>query len=246
MTIFDDRAQAAVERYNYLLVIFRSQVDSVLRQNALSAEVRDEAIANARDAASRYLTMEQGILDEDSKEVLKRGWEDGLAGSGVKPYPLEDRHAEFLFEGAAAVSWSLGAQVSKDIATLRQHILSIAQRVDFYTRAPGYNEFRAIATVAEEEKTSPAFRYVDRLGRRYKSSKHIRDTYRQHLLNTYNEGVIDAVVTSGGNIVKVYHPDGNYKWAGEELCITPQRDIPLYYDVREEIFHPSSSAVLSL
>jgi hypothetical protein len=105
---------------------------------------------------------------------------------------------------------------------------------------------QAAAAVMLEDNGGPMFRFMDRAGRNYKSSKGVRDTIRLHLINAYNELYMAAVFEHGHDIVQITHPDPNYKWFGKQVAIVSGRDLPTFYEVRDEIFHPSSEARLTL
>jgi hypothetical protein len=131
--------------------------------------------------------------------------------------------------------------------TMAQHIQSTALRIDLYVRSGRHSVSSAAAAVMIEDRNAPAFKFMDRMGRRFKATKHIRDIYRQHLINIYNEVYMDVVATHGWEIVRVTHPDANYKWQGQALAIVSNDDdFPLYYDHREEIFHPSTNASITI
>jgi hypothetical protein len=244
-----ERAEAAVQRYGYFLNVLRSQADTVMRRGPTDGQAREEAVSVAQDAARSFLGQEQGQLNDDTAEVARRAYSAALTDLGLSHDDFEglNRFAEFIFAGASYTGRVLAGQVERDVMTMGQHILNMAQRVDLYARSGRHSLSSAAAAVMFEEGQVPSFRFTDRLGRRFKATKHVRDLYRQHLLNAYNEVYMDVVAAHGWEIVRVTHPDPDYKWHGASLAIVSHDDdFPLYYDVREEIFHPSSSATLTI
>jgi hypothetical protein len=247
---FTERAEAAVVRYGYFLDVLRSQADVVFRRGPTDGRARDEAVAVAQDAARAFLSTEQGQVNDDSAEVARRAHSAALSDLGLSDAPLEDRFGEFVFSAAYYTSRVIAGQAERDVMTMAQHIQSTALRIDLYVRSGRHSLSSAAAAVMLEDRNAPAFKFMDRMGRRFKATKHIRDIYRQHLINIYNEVYMDVVASHGHEIVRVDHPEPTYKWFGEPLLIvtgaTNTEDFPLYYDVREEIFHPSSRATLTI
>jgi hypothetical protein len=247
--IFSERAEASVERYGYFLNILRSQADIVFRRGPTDGQAREEALSVALEAARSFLGVEQGQLNDDTADVARDAYRAALSDLGLSHDDFEglNRFAEFIFAGASYTGRILAGQAERDVMTMGQHILNVAQRVDLYARSGRHSLSSAAAAVMFEDSQVPNFRFTDRLGRRFKATKHVRDLYRQHLLNIYNEVYMDVVADHGWEIVRVTHPDPGFKWHGAALAIVGDDDeFPLYYDVREEIFHPSSVATLTI
>jgi hypothetical protein len=244
-----EMASAGVERYGNFLTILRGQSESVFRRGSTDENLREEAMRTAHDAARAFLGLEQAWLNEDSIEVARNAHSAALTDLGLSDTGLEDRFADFVLSSAAYVSRIIAAQAERDIMTMVQHIQATAMRIDLYVRSGRHSPATAAAQVMIEDNQMPAFRFIDRMGRKFKTSKHVRDIYRQHLLHVYNEVYMDVVATHGHDSVFVDHPNPDYKWFGEELAIVtggPDEALPLYYDVKDEIFHPSSEATVTI
>jgi hypothetical protein len=128
---------------------------------------------------------------------------------------------------------------------MAQHIRNNAIRIDMNTRS-GMSSAQAAASIMLEDSHNPSFRFQDRVGRNFKSSKHIRDTVRQVLRNVWNEVYMDAVFDHGHQTVTITHQDPNFKWFGAEISLVSGNDLPTFYDIRDEVFHPSSEARLTI
>lgn len=235
----------AGERYANFLNILRSQVDVVMRRGPIDPGLRDEAVSVAGGAARSWAGAEQSDLNEAVMGVGLDAWQQAHEDMGLTvPSGLEDHHA-FIFESVAYVTRLLAAQADRDVVAMADQIRTNAIRVDLNIRA-GRTSSQAAAQVLAEDSSNPAFRFVDRAGRSYKSSKVVRDTIRQSLINVYNEIYMSAVFDHGHEIVEVTHPDPNYKWFGRKIAIVSGRDLPTYYEIRDEVFHPSSEARVTL
>lgn len=244
----NEMSGAAVDRYGLFLNVLRSQSDTVFRRGPTDETLRNEALAVAQGAARSFLTLEQDRVTTDTIEVARRAHSASLTDLGVSGEGLAPHLEDFSFDSAYFITRIIAAQSERDIMSMAQHIQGNALRIDLYVRSGRHTPVTAAAQVMIEDNQMPAFRFIDRMGRKYKASKHIRDTYRQHLLNVYNEVYMDVVASYGHDSVRVDHPNPDYKWFGAELAIVTgsDADIPLYYDVRDEIFHPSSEAVVTI
>lgn len=246
---FTELAAASVDRYGNFLATLRGQSDIVFRQGPTQAHLREEAVNVAQNAARSFLGYEHATINEDSADVARSAHSAALTDLGLADTGIEDRFADFIFASAAYTQRIIAAQAERDIMTMAQHIQSTAMRIDLYVRSGRHTPSSAAARVMIEDNQMPAFRFIDRMGRKFKASKHIRDIYRQHLIHIYNEVYMDVVATYGRDSVFVDHPNPDYKWFGEELAIVtggPNEDLPLYYDVKDEIFHPSSEATVTI
>lgn len=246
---FNEKASAAVDRYAGLLNNLRAQSDNVFRRGPTDEGLRNEALSVAQGAARAFLSLEQAHINEDTADIARSAHSAALDDLGLPQASIDDRFADFIFTSAHFIARIIASQAERDVMTMAQHIQAVALRVDLYVRSGRHTPTTAATQVMIEDRQSPAFRFVDRLGRNFKVSKHIRDLYRQHLLHTYNEVYMDVVASHGRESVRVDHPNPDYKWFDEELAIVTggeASDLPLYYDLRDEIFHPSSDATVTI
>jgi hypothetical protein len=244
-----DRASRAVERYGAFLNTLRSQADLVFRRGPTNEGLRQEALAVAQDAARAFLNTEHAIINDDTADIARDAYSAAMSDLGLShdSFAGLDRFGDFIFTASYYVSRILAAQAERDVVAMAQHIQHTALRIDLYVRTRRHTPSTAAAQVMLEDNQAPAFRFVDRMGRKFKASKHIRDIYRLHLLNIYNEVYMDVVADHGHETVFVSHPEPNYKWQGKELAIVSgHEELPLYYDVKDEIFHPSSESTLTI
>jgi hypothetical protein len=238
--------EQAGSRYQNFLDVLRAQVDAVMRNGPTNIVLREEALALGTEAARQYAGTEQGYLNDAAMDVAYAAYETASQDLGAaSPTGLEEHH-NFIFEVAAYAARNIAAQADRDVMTMAHQIRDNGLRVHFNTRS-GMSLHEAAASVIVENATNPVFKFADRLGRNYKSSKLVRDTVRQNMLHTYNEIYMHTVFEAGHDTVQVTHPDPNYKWFGKELSITSNdAGVPTYHEVRDEIFHPSTDARITL
>lgn len=242
---FTELAGAAVRRYGFFADILRGQARLALARNAVDERARNEVVNNCHDAAREYASHERSRLMEDTESIVEAAYAQALRDLDLEQ---EDPPADLEDFAGSAVGYTarlLQVQSDTDVMAVAQHVRRQAQRIDLYVRSGKFTPTSAASKVALEEGNTPAFRFKDRLGRVFKSTKRVRDVYRQHLLLTYNEVYIDALGARGEQFVMVAHPDPNYRWAGTRLALVPDTDAPLYYDLRDEIFHPGSNATVT-
>lgn len=233
-------------RYGLFLENIRAQADRVLNSDPTNMAKVEECIALCREIARQYVSMEQATLNDESVEISNEALQQINLDVGTQTPALDDRFAQFIFSAVSYTVSIIAGQVERDLAAIAQHLRIGAQRVDLYVRSGRYTKTMAVAQVGQDNVQSPVFRFTDRMGRNYKSSKHIRDIYRHHLLTTYNEVYLDLAAEHGHDTLYVWHPDPSYRWFNSKLALVSGTGSPLYYDYREEVFHPSSNALLTL
>lgn len=242
-----EMAERSVQRYDGFLASLRGEADLLFRRGSLIESVRDEIFHRSLELARTFSAREQAELNDDAQTVAIDAHERALTELGARSETIPDRFAEFIFSAALYSTRLIAAQAERDVMSLMQHISTNAMRVDLYVRSGRHTASSAAAAVMIEDSQAPAFNFIDRAGRRYKSTKHIRDIYRASLINISNEVFMDVVASAGHDSIFVQHPDPSYKWHGAELLvISGAEGLPLYYDVKDEIFHPSTNASVTI
>lgn len=243
-----EMAERAVGRYQGFTALLQGQAETVFRRGPTDESLRSDAFHTGLEAARAFASTEHAQLNDDTQKVAVAAHGAAIRDLGGNERTIPDRFAEFIFSASLYTARLLAAQTERDVMAMAQHNHTNALRVDLYVRSGRHTPSSAAAAVMIEDSQAPAFRFIDRAGRTYKSTKHIRDIYRQHLLNIYNEVYMDTVAEFGWEVVSISHPDPSYKWNGAEVLIvsSEQDDRPLYYDIKAEVFHPSSQALVTI
>lgn len=240
-------AERAVTRYQGFTALLAGQAEMVFRRGATDESLRDNAFHRGLDAARAFSSAEHAQMSDDTQTIAIAAHAQALSDLGVKQRTIPERFASFIFSASLYSARLLAAQAERDVMSMAQQMQTTALRVDLYARSGRHTPSSAAAAVMIEDSQAPAFRFIDRAGRAYKSTKHIRDLYRQHLLNIYNEVYMDVVAEHGWETVQISHPEPNFKWSGVEVMIVSgDDDRPLYYDIKDEVFHPSSQATITI
>lgn len=240
-------AERSVARYQGFVAILQGNADMVLRRGSIDESLRTDAMHRGLDAARAFSSAEHAQMNDDTQKVAFAAHAQAMTDLGAKERTIPDRFADFIFSASLFSARLLAGQAERDVMTMARHVHSNALRVDLYARSGRHTHSSAAAAVLLEDAAAPSFGFVDRAGRSYKSTKHIRDIYRQHLLHIYNEVYMDTVAEFGWEVVKINHPDPSFKWFGEPVAIVSYDDeLPLYYDIKDQVFHPSSQATITI
>lgn len=90
-----------------------------------------------------------------------------------------------------------------------------------------------------------SFYYTDKLGRKINSVKYVRTASRDYLVKNYNDMVVGSAILNGNDTVTVDHVDHNHEDYGKVFAVSGSHDVN-YFDVREDVFHPNSNAIVRL
>lgn len=245
MTSITERAFDAAARYQRFLDQLRSQYLIALADDPTHGATRLNAGEAATEAAKEWLAAEEDSIRLDTYGFGDLAYQEGLLEAempGEEPPTELQAHfgntSKYLLEVMAA-------QLSRDIATMKRAIANVGIRVDMAQRA-GARHDDIVARVIND-RTPVDFRFVDRAGRSYSSSKYMRDQYRLHLLMTVNDGFLFAMAEAGVDQVEIRNPNPQNKWDGVVIAVHEgEGNMQSYYDVRDEVFHPSSDSRLEM
>lgn len=241
---FTEMSGAFVTRYLDFLEMLRRQIDVAVRKGANNATVRQDANSAMRSIAREFLAAEAETLDAETERVAQKaavqvGYDIQVSSS------LDEAIDEFISSAVQYTLQIISAQIERDITAASQTILSSGLQVEMFVRQNGMSQSAAVFASFSIENTNQIFRFADRAGRKFKSSKHMRDIYRHHLLTIYNEVYLSIASTFGVDKLYLSHPDQSYTNNGKSISINNDESDFLYYEVRDEIFHPSSNSILT-
>lgn len=240
-------ALEAVGRYTRLLDTLRNQYHAGVRSDPTRGDTMTEVRATATDAAARFVQREVERLQIDTSMVALHALRDAYSEvEGQAPDELPAVLIDHIEATGGCLGQALAAQVERDLATVLKELRVAAIRVEMNVEAGSPSRQTALLQVQMDSRQAPSFRFIDRIGRKYNSTKHIRDQYRLHLLTTYNEVYLHTLASFGYEEAQVWHPDPGSVAHGQILSITSGGHYPSYYEVQDELFHPTSSALVRL
>lgn len=238
------RAIDAASRYEQFTDGLVRQFEIALQNDPTDARVRDQANGVARAQAVDYLDNEADVIGIDTQSFATSAYEQAAEDAGHATVSLPEELADHWEQTGQHLRETLAAQASRDIAALSQEIQVAAIRASTAARA-GQSPQAALAAMLVDHAQGPRFRFTDRMGRRFAATKHVRDQYRQHLVLSQNEAVLYAAAEAGLDTVTIRHPEPRHRWNGH-VVTTGEGEGDSYYDIRDEVFHPSTDAYLSV
>ena len=246
MNPITQRALDATARYQAFLDLLRRQFELAVADDPTHGSTRLTAADNAKDQAREWLADEAEVIRIDTYGLGLQAYDDAARATGqIAPEAPTELHTHFGNTRDYLVE-ILAAQAARDISTMVREVNSTGIRLDMAARAGKPKEI-ALAAALLMRRQGPEFRFIDRMGRSYSSTKHVRDQYRHHLLTTSNEAFLYAMSEAGVTEVQINHPNPEHKWDGEIIAVHDVEGAgDSYYDVRDEVFHPSSDAFLSM
>lgn len=224
----------AGERYLVILQAFRG-----LLQNALARPFSSRTAADLRVEAERVATTfartERTIIETELRDTAQNAQErvlDDLNVSGrvETPEALET----FLTQSVEHLDVEIASQLARDIATL------VKRYREFGIEA----QLHGNATPNRLSQYSVRFYFRDRAGRIIPSQRFVRVAWRQSLVALGAEFYLLEASQRAARSVVVTYPDPNHRNEGLEIALHPSQRGVSFLDVRDEVFHPMTEAVL--
>lgn len=242
--ILSQKALAAVDRYSAFLDQLRTQLTAAVRADPSRGDVQRSARASSVRLAQGFVQRENDLISADTAEIAQIALSDVSSELGVtQPVELNPDLTTHIELTGDILGRTLAAQVERDVGTFMREVAIAGLNVKVNTEA-GLSQAEAVLSVLADKPKIASFRFIDRIGRKYNSTKHVRDMYRQHLLNSYNEIYLHSLAGAGYDLASIWHPDVNSEAYGQKLSITSGGDFPSYYDVQDQFFHPTSQALV--
>lgn len=234
---FDKFANAFAERY----VSFQNSIKAAYQSRILNRDLNYKSIKSFEKEANNVaaLYLEREILEvQEAERVIKQ-----FINSDFNIYSLpvkvlkSEEYMEYLSDFSVYVYNSIKHQVAKDIlfATQKLRVESIKllnTNGDYFNLVMNYKD--------------PEFVFNDKAGRNLPSKKYIRTMVRDYFVKSYNDIFVENLLLNGVNEVEVDHIDTNHKHYGLILSINDSENELNYFNVRDDVFHPNSNAVLKV
>lgn len=245
--IFSDKALAAVTRYSRLLDQFRNQFDAAIRSDPSRGDTKRVAHGQCVEYSKKYLERENEIIGADTAEVAQNALRDVYSEITNDPRDLKlpDELVTHITMTGELLGRALAAQVERDVVTLMKEVSVAGLNVALNVEAGDTKDIAILKVLADKPRIQ-AFRFIDRIGRKYNSTKHVRDQYRLHLLTTYNEVYLHTLASFGYDEAEIWTPDVRSEAYGQKISITSGGSYPSYYEVQDKWFHPTSQALVRL
>lgn len=240
-------ADQAARRYAALVEVWRGvYAGAVSAADFGSARALARAREAAHAAARTYLETERALITVTLPGVAHEAHRNARVAARVSDaLALPEPTGELLSATQSYLESELAAQVARDIALLLRRLRGAALEIGLAAQVQG-TPFRtaAIQWCAHRGDTL-RFHVADRRGRKWPSQSFVRAAWRQTLLDVYNLSVLETLAEQGIDHAVVRHPSPDGAVDGLVVALLPGTDHATYAEIRDEVFHPNSDAVLA-
>lgn len=244
---FNLAADAAAARYGVLVDGWRGLYAQALNSPRFGTAQNLEALQNlAYEMGRRFLADEinqiamafAGIV----REALRASFTQLSADAAQSEPEAVTDHSEAL---ADYLRTELAIQIERDIAFLRQSLQRVQLQVAIAARSQGIQPRAALMAYRMTSGGELTFFFHDRRNQKWPSRRFVRTVWRHSLLTLYNETVLLVLAEHGDTIVMVEHINPDAEAHGMQIAMGSNSALPVYADIRNEIFHPNADAIIA-
>lgn len=233
-------ANAAAARYDNVVYALRAIYLSALgRQGLGSAQLLAEVRNSAYAVTGAYINGEEKIIESVLDEIVSEA--QGSVEEAFS-YARAEEESGAISELYNATNdyllQEITIQTVRDVATLVEEVRRAGLSVELQRRATGS------VTPGLVERALPNFHFRDRRHFKVASRTFIRGVWRMSMLSLYNETVLLTLADHGHDLAQIDHLDAKAPVHGSILAIAPGGETPSYEEIRAEVFHPNSDAVI--
>lgn len=243
-----EMAGHAAGRYEDFLDRLRAVYSrAISHPNFGSAAHRSDVIQASGIEASKFLGAEISALENDANQIFTEAHQTTIAQlQSTTPDDFVDAAVEHLQHSLNYLYESINDQVRRDLAKLKSAVNTAMFEVNVSARSQRISHLSAHREYRVIKSGDVTFGFRDRANRVWQSEKFVRTLYRQTLLSIYNETVLLTLADHGVDAAYVHHADGKAEVNGIKVALTFSQNLPIYSDIRDEIFHPNANAYLSM
>lgn len=241
-------SEKAGDRYGLLVDGFRHIFNAAVQDPDFgSARVRRQAIDQAYAMARRYLASEEDSLYAAIENVVETARESALSSLSVTTREdMPDALSALADETVIYAKSEITAQIERDIALLRQNINQTGLYVASCARAQNISMRSALIQYRVGNSKELRFYFHDRTNRKWPSRKFIRSVWRHQMLSAYNDTIVHVAADHGLNEVVIDHPSPQSQVRGKIISLAYNTGHPHYSEIKAEIFHPNTDAILTI
>jgi hypothetical protein len=239
-------AEAASARYELLVGSWRAIYSHALNGPTFGS-VQQQA-----EVSSEAFRLARQFLQAELDHITRAFADIALEAQGVTQKQLDVTVADTLSEAAQthlsdAESYlfsELSVQVERDVNMLLEALKRAALQVRLSAKARGISPKAALIEYLLSSSLELQFFFHDRGNQKWPSRKFVRSVWRHALLSAYNEVVLLTLADHRIDRAFVLHTDPASQFHGLEISVSTNSALPTYSEVRNEIFHPNSNAIL--
>jgi hypothetical protein len=241
-------AEAAAVRYGAVVEGWRALYQRELDASDFgSSRQMGRITAQAYSIGRQYIDTEADEIAEVSERIAREA--QGATLRDLKlpvASELTEAVTEHLSDSESYLLHELSIQIERDIAFLKQSLRKAALQVTIGARAQKIPIRAALMQYRIGNATELFFFFHDRRNQKWPSRKFVRAVWRHHLLSLYNETVLLTLADHGIDKAQVLHANPQANSHGMIVSMSSGTAMPTYSEIRNEIFHPNSDAILAL
>lgn len=239
--VYTQEADDASSRYLVVLQAWRSLLSNSL-SSPFSQKAVEELRANAVSIGETYFATERKLVKEALQNAAETAQKSAQTDLSLNPVSdITDVKEAFLEQSEEHLLGQIRAQLLRDIETLIQRFREFAIEAHIGAAARGFST-PSVRLGFEQDRVRFYFR--DRAARLYPSQKHIRTIWRQSLVSIGAEFYAMEAAERGCKSCVVEHLNPDSKWFGMTINLGGARDGNSFIELRDEVFHPNSDAML--
>ena len=123
--------------------------------------------------------------------------------------------------------------------------MQTALQVTVASKSEGISLQTALAQYRIGNAAELHFFFHDRRNQKWPSRKFIRAVWRHHLLTAFNEVTLLTLAEHGVTTARIEHINPKADSNGLLVAMNSSTELPTYAEIRNEIFHPNSDAILA-
>lgn len=246
--ILSEKADLAGLRYRMLTDSWRSLYSSAFgATNFGSSALVVSTLKQAYAIAEQFMVQERIEAERVINDFAKEAQQTTLREiTSKQTEELSDAAREHLSASLDYVVDELSAQIYRDIALLRQSLQHAYLEVSIASKSRRLSGRSALFEYTIGNKTNLQFMFIDRNQRRWESKRFVRGLWRHALLSVYNEMVLMTLADHGIDRARVNQLNADADTHGLVIAFASNTDLPTYSEIRNEVFHPNSNAVLGM
>lgn len=240
-------ADAAAQRYGMLVDGWHAlYLQMAYQSNFGTPRQFSDISTQAYTIARHYLDAEANHIAAAFQRLALEAQQTTQAQLGVSvSSELTDDASEHLSECVSYLQRELLIQVERDIALLQQAVRKRYISVTISARAQRVSPRIALMQHKISKVGDIDFATFDRRNNRWPSRRFVRSMWRMNILALYNEIVLLTLADHGVDRAFVTYMDAKSTHHGTEISMNAGTSLPVYEDIKVQVFHPNSEAILS-
>lgn len=251
--VLDERANYFAQAYRMFNMALIGRFSQAMNENVTQSQrARSTLDKGVREAIQTHLSFASETIADSTQRVSMDAVQSVLSATkqDAAPIFLNSKIANWNAAGVADMEQLTYAALTRDGNQVSREFRRFNLKIQILMNQ-GVGRVSAIMQSKRSLNAELNFTYVDTLNRKWPMEHYLRTAFRGHLLNNYNDIVLMTIASFGADLTnqglaQIQYQDPAHDGNGEIISIgAPKAGMRSYDQVREEVFHPNSSAVLA-